>query len=206
VHHRRPHRSRYRHRGTGVKVNGSYKDFEQGSARQTYHPYDLMIDGKGFFPIQLPNGEVAYTRNGDFHKDAQGRMVMTNGAQLLPQITIPNNSGGLRIAQNGVVSSIQPDGTEAVIGQIQIVSFQNDRGLASVTGGVYKATAASGAPTQGVPGENGFGEVVQGSREMSNVDVASSMVEMIQTQRGYEMNTKVMSTADEMMKATVNVR
>lgn len=192
--------------GMGVKVNGSYKDMSQGAIRQTGHPYDLMIDGNGFFTVQMPNGEVAYTRNGDFHKSADGRLVMTNGARMIPEITIPNNATAFTVTAQGEVRIATSDGNETVIGNIPITQFPNERGLNVIGAGLYKVTAASGQPVTGVPGENGMGFISQGARESSNVDIANSMVEMISTQRAYELGTKMMSTADEMMKSVVNVR
>ncbi len=192
--------------GLGVKVAAEHKIFEQGPARMTYRPYDLMIEGKGFFPVQMPNGEVAYTRTGSFRADAQGRLVLLNGGQLIPQITLPNNMVNFTVAGNGEVKVSLPTGEEATLGQIQLIAFANEEGLSTQGSGLYKATAASGAPVQALPGENGMGLLQQGALEGSNVNVANSMVDMIATQRAYEMNTKLMSTADQMMGATVNLR
>jgi flagellar basal-body rod protein FlgG len=192
--------------GMGVKVGADHKIFEQGPARMTYHPFDLMIEGKGFFPVQMPNGEVAYTRAGAFHVDAQGRLGLSNGAQILPQITIPNNVTDVRITSSGEVVAGQPNGGEATLGQIQLIAFQNEEGLLAMGEGLYKPTGASGAPLQGIPGENGLGKLQQGALEGSNVNVANSMVDMITTQRAYEMGTKVMSVADQMLGATANIK
>lgn len=193
-------------RGTGVKVGAEHKIFEQGPARMTYHPYDLMIEGKGFFPVQMPNGEVAYTRKGAFKLDAQARLGLSNGAKLVPQITVPNNAINITFSANGEVKAILPNEGETVIGQLQLVNFQNEEGLSAQGDGVYKATLASGAPIQAIPGENGMGMIQQGAVEGSNVNVANSMVDMITTQRAYEMNTKVMGVADQMLGATVNIK
>lgn len=192
--------------GMGVKVGAAYKVFEQGPARMTYHPYDFMIEGKGFFPVQLPNGEVGYTRNGAFHIDSQGRLQLTTGAQLLPQITIPNNALNVVVTNGGEVRASLPQGQEATIGQFQLVMFPNEQGLIASGNGIFKPTLASGQPVQGVPGENGFGMIQQGALEGSNVNVASSMVDMISTQRAYEMGTKVMGVADQMWSATANIK
>ncbi len=192
--------------GLGVKVGAAHKIFEQGPARMTYHPYDLMIEGEGFLPIQMPNGQVAYTRNGAFHLDAQGRVQLANGGRLLPELTIPPNATGVTVSAGGEVKVQIPNEGEVVIGQIQLITFQNQQGLSAEGEGMYKPTAASGPPLQGVPGENGLGIIQQGALEGSNVNVANSMVEMIQTQRAYEMNTKVMGVADQMLGATVNIR
>jgi len=189
----------------GVKVGANHKIFEQGPTRMTYHPTDIMIEGRGFFPVQLPNGEVAYTRSGAFKTDAQGRMMLSNGAALIPQITIPSNTLNMTIGPNGEVKVSLPNQGEAVIGQIQLVNFQNEQGLSAQGEGLYKPTPGSGPPTQGMPGENGVGTLQQGALEGSNVNVANSMVEMISTQRAYEMGTKVMGVADQMWSATANV-
>ncbi len=192
--------------GLGVKVGASHKLFEQGPARTTYHPYDVMIEGRGFLPVQTPNGEIAYTRTGAFHLDAQGRLTLTNGSQLIPQITIPSNSLNVNISNSGEVKAQMPNAGEVTLGQIQLVTFPNDQGLMAQGEGLYKPSLASGAPVQGIPGENGLGYLQQGALEGSNVNVANSMVEMIATQRAYEMGTKVMGVADQMWSATVNVK
>ncbi|MCM2322879.1 MAG: flagellar basal-body rod protein FlgG [Oligoflexia bacterium] len=192
--------------GMGVKVGANYKIYEQGPARMTYHPYDFMIEGRGFFPVQMPNGEIGYTRNGAFKVDAQGRLQLSNGAQMIPQITIPNNALNVMVTPAGEVRASLPNAGEAIIGQIQIINFQNEQGLMAQGEGIYKASVASGPPQQGIPGENGIGMIQQGAIEGSNVNVANSMVEMITTQRAYEMGTKVMGVADQMWGATVNVK
>jgi flagellar basal-body rod protein FlgG len=192
--------------GTGVKVGSQYKIFEQGASQVTTHPYDLMIEGRGFFPVQMPNGEIGYSRAGNFHLDAQGRMMLSNGATIVPPIAIPPNSVGVSISPNGEVKSTQPGGQESTIGQIQLISFTNEQGLLASGGGLYRPTPGSGQPIQGIPGENGLGTIQQGALEASNVNVAASMVDMIGAQRTYEINTKVMKAADEMLAATANIK
>ncbi|OFZ78243.1 MAG: flagellar basal-body rod protein FlgG [Bdellovibrionales bacterium RIFOXYD1_FULL_53_11] len=192
--------------GMGVKVGATYKIFEQGPARMTYNINDMMIEGTGFLPVQLPNGEIAYTRNGAFHRDSQGKLVLSNGAQLIPQVTIPSNALGMQISNGGEIKVQLPGQGEAVIGQIQLMNFVNEQGLRAVGESLYQPTAASGQPLQGIPGENGYGMIQQGALEGSNVNVPNSMVDMITTQRAYEMNTKVMGVADQMLGATVNVK
>jgi flagellar basal-body rod protein FlgG len=192
--------------GMGVKVGAAHKIFEQGPARMTYHPYDLMVEGNGLFPVQMPNGEVAYTRAGAFHVDAQGRVQLANGAQMIPQITIPPNTQNVVITANGEVKATLPANGETVLGQIQLVTFQNEQGLMALGDSLYKPSLASGPPLQGIPGENGMGLIQQGALEGSNVNVANSMVDMITTQRAYEMNTKVMGVADQMLGATANIK
>jgi len=192
--------------GMGVKVGAGHKIFEQGPARMTYHPYDLMIEGNGFFPVQTANGEIAYSRNGAFHLDAQARLMLASGAQMIPQVTIPTNAQSVTVSTSGEIKAVLPGQGEAVLGQIQLVTFANDQGLTAMGDGLYRPSLASGQPVQGIPGENGIGRIQQGALEGSNVNVANSMVEMITTQRAYEMNTKVMGTADQMLGVTANIK
>lgn len=193
--------------GMGVRVGATHKIFKQGPSRITQHPYDLMIEGKGFLPVQLPNSnELAFTRNGAFHLDAQGKLQLSNGARIVPEITIPQNAVQVTISNQGEVKAQMPGNGEAILGVIQLFDFQNEQGLAAQGEGLYKATAASGAGIPGLPGENGTGFLFQGALEGSNVDVANSMVDMISTQRAYEMGTKVMGVADQMWSATANIK
>lgn len=192
--------------GMGVKVGAAHKNFEPGPAKMTYNPYDLMIEGSGFFPVQTSQGEIAYTRTGAFHVDSQGILQLSNGAKLVPQITVPMNAVSVSISHMGEVKAQLPGAGEAVIGQLQLVNFQNPQGLMAMGEGLYRASMASGVPGQGVPGENGLGVIQQGALEGSNVNVANSMVDMISTQRAYEMGTKVMGVADQMLSATVNIK
>lgn len=192
--------------GMGVKVGAAHKNFEQGPAKMTYHPYDFMIQGSGFFPVLTTQGETAYTRNGAFHIDSQGILQLSNGAKLIPQVVIPSNAQNVVVTPTGEVRVSSPGGGETVVGQLQIISFQNEQGLVATGDGLYKPSLASGAPIQGIPGENGLGTVQQGALEGSNVNVANSMVDMISTQRAYEMGTKVMGVVDQMLGATVNIK
>ena len=192
--------------GMGVKVGAQHKIFEQGPMRMTYHPYDIAIEGPGFLPVTMPNGEIAYTRNGAFHMDSQGKLHLTNGARLIPDITVPTNSLNVTVSASGEVKALLPNQGEAVLGQLQLITFQNEQGLNAQGEGIYKATLGSGGPLQGVPGENGLGSIQQGALEASNVNVANSMVDMITTQRAYEMGTKVMGVADQMLAATANIK
>jgi flagellar basal-body rod protein FlgG len=192
--------------GMGVKVGASHKNFEAGPTKMTYNPYDFMIQGPGFFPVQTLQGEVAYTRTGAFHLDSQGILQLTNGAKLIPQITIPANAQNVVVTNSGEVHAQLPGGGEAILGQLQITNFQNEQGLVAMGEGLYRPSPASGAPIQGIPGENGVGLIQQGALEGSNVNVANSMVDMITTQRAYEMGTKVMGVADQMLSATVNIK
>lgn len=193
--------------GMGVRVGATHKIFKQGPARITNHPYDLMIEGRGFIPVQMPNSnELTYTRNGAFHMDNQGKLHLSSGARLVPEITVPQNAVQVTISSQGEVKAQLPGNGEAVLGVIQIFDFQNEQGLAAQGDGLYKATAGSGPGTPMLPGENGTGYLFQGALEGSNVDVANSMVDMISTQRAYEMGTKVMGVADQMWSATANIK
>jgi flagellar basal-body rod protein FlgG len=192
--------------GRGVKVGATHKIFEQGPAKMTYNPFDLMIEGSGFFPVQTPQGEVAYTRTGAFHVDSQGILQLSNGSKLIPQITVPRTAANVTISRTGEVRALLPGNEEAVLGQIQLASFQNEQGLVAAGEGLYKTSLASGGPVQAIAGEAGMGFIQQGALEASNVNVANSMVEMITTQRAYEMGTKVMNAADKMLEATVNIK
>jgi flagellar basal-body rod protein FlgG len=192
-------------KGLGVKVGSSHKIFEQGPAKVTNNPYDLMIEGKGFLPVALPNsGEIVYTRAGAFKLDSQGRISLSNGAILQPPITIPTDAGSVVIGANGEVKTFTIEG-ETVIGQIQLVDFVNPQGLKAIGNNFYQRSPASGTPQEGVPGEAGRGTILQGALEASTVNTANSMIEMIGAQRGYEMNTRVMSVADKMLEATSNI-
>ncbi len=192
--------------GRGVRVAATGKVFEQGAMRPTGHELDIMIQGVGFMPVQLPTGEIGFTRTGTLHKNATGTLVTVAGASIIPQITIPAETMDLKIAPNGEVKAMLPNNGEAILGQIQLVRFQNPVGLNAIGNNLYLATSASGQPIQGVAGENGFGILQQGALEASNTNVANSMVEMISAQRAYEMGTKVMGVADKMMEATINIR
>jgi flagellar basal-body rod protein FlgG len=192
--------------GMGVKVGAAHKNFEPGPAKMTYNPYDLMLDGPGFFQVLTPQGETAYTRTGAFHIDSQGILQLSNGSKLVPQITIPTNAVNVVFTHSGEVKAQLPGAGEATLGQLQIVNFQNEQGLVASGEGLYKSSLASGAPIQGIPGENGVGMIQQGALEGSNVNVANSMVDMITTQRAYEMGAKVMGVADQMLGATVNIK
>lgn len=192
-------------KGLGVKVGSTHKVFEQGPVKVTNNPYDLMIEGKGFLPVSLPNsGEVVYTRAGAFKLDSQGRISLSNGALLSPQVTIPPEATSVVIGSNGEIKAFSSEG-ETVLGQVQLVNFVNPQGLKAIGNNFYQRSPASGPPQEGIPGEAGRGTILQGALEGSSVNTANSMVEMIGAQRGYEMNTRVMSVADKMLEATTNI-
>jgi flagellar basal-body rod protein FlgG len=193
--------------GLGVKVGATQKMFDEGPPRVTRNPLDLAIQGSGFFPIQMTNGQVGYTRDGTFHKDAGGKIIDKNGNPLLPEIIIPQNATGVSVSDNGQVTVTLPgQGQAQQIGQVQLVSFVNPTGLKSMGRNLFTPTPASGTPQQGVPGENNLGIINQGELEGSNVSVVDEMVNMISTQRSYESNSKVVQAADQMLQYSNNLR
>lgn len=187
--------------GTGVRVVGTQKQFTHGSLQITGQSLDLAVDGRGFFPIVQPDGTQAYTRDGQFHLSGEGLIVNASGLELDPAITVPDNLSTLTIGVDGTVSGqVRGDAAPVVLGNIQIVDFINPAGLQAVGGNLFVETASSGNPIQGAPGENGVGAIKQGMLENSNVDIVEEMVNMITTQRAYEMNSKVVSTSDQMLQ------
>ena len=186
--------------GTGVRPVSTARIFTQGNIQKTDSTLDVAIQGNGFFQVLLPDGSIGYTRDGSFQKDNQGQIVTADGYPVQPNITIPNNALTVSIGSDGTVSITQP-GTAATtqIGSIQLATFINPGGLQSIGQNLFLETAASGTPTPNTPGTNGAGIVNQGYVETSNVNVAEELVTMIQTQRAYELNSKVVSTSDAML-------
>jgi flagellar basal-body rod protein FlgG len=186
--------------GTGVRPIATEKIHTQGNLQRTENAFDIAISGQGFFQVLLPDGTIGYTRDGSFHKDSQGNLVTSSGYQLQPNIVVPADALSLTIGKDGIVTVTQP-GTSAVtqIGQIQLASFVNPSGLQATGENVSIETAASGTPSPNNPGENGVGLLNQYYVEASNVNVAEELVQMIQTQRAYELNSKVVSTSDQML-------
>jgi flagellar basal-body rod protein FlgG len=186
--------------GTGVQPVTTARLFTQGSLQQTGSGLDLAIDGNGFFQITLPDGTIAYTRDGSFQKDNQGQIVTSNGYPLQPSVTIPATAISLTISKDGVVSITQAGSSASTqIGTIQLATFINNGGLQSIGENMYLETASSGSPTPNTPGLNGAGVLNQFYVENSNVNVADELVNMIATQRAYELNSKVVSTSDAML-------
>jgi flagellar basal-body rod protein FlgG len=193
--------------GLGVKTAATSKDFEQGSAKVTNGAFDLEIQGSGFFPVQTPNGQIAYTRDGSFKKGPDGRLQDRNGNVLQPEITIPPNATGVEIGSSGQVQILVENGVQPQnIGQIQVVGFVNPAGLKSLGGNLFLPSASSGVPQQGNPGTAGLGTIAQGQLEMSNVNIVDEMVGMITTQRAYETNSKVIQASDQMLQAINQMR
>ncbi|MGN1392496.1 MAG: flagellar basal-body rod protein FlgG [Succinivibrionaceae bacterium] len=187
--------------GSGVKVVATQKQFGQGDVETTSNSLDLMISGRGFFEIQLPDGTTAYTRNGQFTLNEEGTIV-TNGSgySLLPEIQIPENAKSITVGRDGTVSISTTDQAEAqVVGQITVTSFINEAGLEPVGENLFLETQSSGAPIQGIAGSDGIGTISQGCLEVSNVNVTEELVNLITAQRVYEMNSKVLKTVDDML-------
>lgn len=193
--------------GLGVKTAATSRNFSQGTLTQTENPLDLAIEGRGFFRVRTPQGQEAYTRSGTFKLDANGQVVTTDGLQLLPNITIPPDATQVSVQRDGRVSVLLPNNEQPIeVGQIDLVSFANPAGLTAQGRGLYSATASSGQPQQGLPGQQGLGEVSQGFLEGSNVQIVEEMIDMIVAQRSYEINSKVIRTADEMLRAVTTLR
>lgn len=193
--------------GLGVRTAAVQKDFSTGNAVITQNPLDLQIEGAGFFQVRTPDGDIAYTRDGSFKKDANGRVVDKNGNTLIPEIVIPTTSRSLEVSPAGEFFSRTDQSTEALsLGQIEIVNFINPAGLKSVGKNLFSPTNSSGQPTQARPGTEGMGYLSQGELEASNVNIVDEMVNMISAQRAYETNSKVVQTSDQMMQTAVNIK
>lgn len=186
--------------GLGVRVVATARDFARGNLKATSAPLDLAIEGDGFFQVQLPSGEVGYTRTGSFHLNGEGALVTSDGYQVEPQISIPANATSINISKAGLVSAQIPGQSGAQqVGALELASFQNPAGLRAQGGNMFLASTASGEPQVGAAGEDGRGSIAQGFVEDSNVSVVEEMVNMILGQRAYEANSKVIKAADEML-------
>jgi flagellar basal-body rod protein FlgG len=189
------------HLGTGVRVVATEKIYTQGGFSQTDNALDLAIEGRGFFQIQMPDGSTAYTRDGNFQLNAQGQMVTSSGYVLQPGITVPDGAQSIAISRDGVVSvRVGGQASPVQVGQLQITDFINPAGLEPLGENLLVESVASGAAQTGSAGQNGMGTVLQGFFESSNVNVVEELVNMIETQRAYEMNSKAISTADQMLE------
>ncbi|MGN0921693.1 MAG: flagellar basal-body rod protein FlgG [Cellvibrio sp.] len=187
--------------GAGTRVVATQKEFTTGNIQITDQSLDVAIDGRGFLQIQLPDGTLAYTRNGQFQINGEGQLVNADGYLLDPAIFVPEGINKISIGTDGSVNGFTPtDPNPQPLGDITLTDFINPSGLQAVGGNLFLETVASGAPIQGVPGENGLGSLKQGMLEGSNVDIVEEMVNMITTQRAYEMNSKVVSAADQMLQ------
>jgi len=189
--------------GLGNKPVSTYKSFSQGNIVETGNPLDVAINGRGFLQVQRNDGSYAYTRDGALRIDSNGNLVTPSGMLLAPDISLPEGVNSVSISQSGVLSVlIAGDSTPQEIGQLEMAIFMNPAGLRSIGGNLYEETGASGPATTGLPNEDGFGPVVQGYLEKSNVDVVQEMINLIVAQRSYEINSKAVKTADELMALT----
>lgn len=187
--------------GTGVRPIATERIHTQGNLTQTGNPLDVAINGNGFFQITLPDGTTAYTRDGSFQLNSQGQIVTASGYAVTPAITVPANTVSITIGRDGVVSVQQAGSpTPVQIGQIQLASFINPAGLQSIGENLYLETAASGTPSTNIPGTNGLGVLNQAFLETSNVNVAEELVNMIQAQRAFELNSRAITASDQMLQ------
>jgi flagellar basal-body rod protein FlgG len=187
--------------GTGVRTVGTQKMFTQGSLQTTEETLDVAINGRGFFQIQMPDGTISYTRDGQFQVSSEGQLVTTNGLIVAPGISIPINANTVTIGTDGTVTAVIAGETASTqVGNLTLVDFANPAGLQAMGGNLFRETIASGSPQESTPGQNGLGMIEQGMLENSNVDVVEELVNMITTQRAYEMNSRVISTADQMLQ------
>lgn len=193
--------------GSGSKVSATRKVHSQGSPQMTNNPYDLMVNGEGFIGIVGAGGEMKFTRDGSFNVDAQGSLVTRAGHKVFPGITVPPNVMSINIAENGTVEAFLRNSPEPLqLGQIPVFTFVNPVGLRSEGGNMLVPTQSSGQPNQGVPGTDNTGTLMQGALESSNVSVMNEMTDLIKAQRAYEMNSKVMGVADQMLQTVNNIR
>jgi flagellar basal-body rod protein FlgG len=193
--------------GAGVKAGSVYRITEQGTPTSTGNPYDMAVDGRGYFQVLLPSGETAYTRAGNFSVNGEGQLVTDDGYQVQPNITIPQDAIDVTVSKTGQVQvTTQGEPEPQVVGQIELATFFNQAGLEAVGDNLLLETAASGPATIGAPGDVGFGELLQGYTEASNVDAVSEISALIIAQRAYEMNSKVITTADQMLSVASQVK
>lgn len=193
--------------GAGARVVATTRSFSEGALQQTGNPLDLAIEGAGFLAVQRPTGELAYTRAGSLKLDAQGRLTTSDGLPVEPAILVPADATNVSISTDGIVTAQQPGSTTPTqLGQLQLVTFPNPGGLSALGHNLYEASGASGDPQTGNPGVQGRGSLLQGSLEGSNVEVVDEMIGLIRAQRAYEINSKVVTAADEMLRDATQLR
>lgn len=191
--------------GTGVRVVATEKLHSQGNLTNTGNPLDMAVQGKGFFQVLMPDGSLAYTRDGSFQVNQDGQLVTSSGYQVQPAITVPEGAQSITIGSDGTVSVLLPGSAAATqVGSLQLTNFINPAGLQAIGQNLLLESGSSGAPQTGTPGLNGLGTLMQGSVESSNVNIAEELVNMIETQRAYEMNSKAIQSADQMMQFVTN--
>jgi flagellar basal-body rod protein FlgG len=188
--------------GQGTRLVSTEILFGQGTTTQTQNPLDIAIEGQGFFQIQRPNGDIAYSRAGNFKTDAEGRIVTVDGFPLEPQMNVPIDALSLSISPDGVVSATMPNNQSQEVGTIQLASFVNPAGLREMGRSLFAPSQASGEPIVGQPGQDNIGTVAQGFLEGSNVEVVTEMIDLIASQRAYEINQRVIQAADDMLRKT----
>jgi flagellar basal-body rod protein FlgG len=189
--------------GLGVMPAATYRINTQGNLSVTSNPLDLAINGRGYFQVQMPDGTTSYTRSGSLQLNATGQIVTADGYQVLPSITVPTTATSITVNSSGqIMATIAGQTAQQTLGQLQLANFINPVGLESIGNNLLTQTDASGSPTTSNPGTSGFGTMVQGSLETSNVDIVSEVTNLISAQRGYEMNSKVITTADQMLSTT----
>jgi flagellar basal-body rod protein FlgG len=186
--------------GSGVEIGSSIKLHVQGDLEQTNNPLDVAISGPGYFQVQLGNGELRYTRDGTFRRDAEGSLVTQDGYRLVPQVSIPAGTTGISIGQNGIMTGITAQGDTQNLGQILIFRFANEGGLKATGANLFQETLSSGSAEQTVPGNAGAGLLRQRFRERSNVQIVDELIELIQAQRNYEVNSRTIRVGDEMLQ------
>lgn len=191
--------------GTGVRTVATEKLFTQGNTVETGNSLDMAIQGRGFFQILLPDGTLAYTRDGSFHMDSQGQIVTSGGNVLQPAITIPSDALSVTVGSDGTIGVVTPgSSTPTQIGNIQLANFVNPTGLQPIGQNLYLESGSSGSAQTGTPGLTGLGTLTQGSIETSNINVVEELVNMIETQRAYEMNSKAIAATDKMLQYANN--
>ncbi len=192
--------------GAGVRIVSTPKDFRQGTIAVTNNEFDIAINGEGFLSYKTANGDVAYGRAGNLSRDSEGNLVDANGNILQPQIVIPNNTQTVRIASDGnLFVTLNQETQERLVGQIQLAKFVNPSGLESIGGNLYKQTVASGEAVTGIPGQENFGTISQYSLESSNVDIIGEMMEMVITQRAFDIITKAIQSGENMLKSASDI-
>ncbi|MBZ0106817.1 MAG: flagellar basal-body rod protein FlgG [Sulfuricella denitrificans] len=192
--------------GTGVRPIATERIHMQGNLQKTENPLDIAVNGKGFFQILMPDGSTAYTRDGSFQLDSQGQLVTASGYPVQPALTIPADAVSVTVGRDGTVSVLQGGSTAPTqVGSLQLANFINPAGLQSEGENLYKETASSGSPSANTPGTNGLGVLNQGYVETSNVNVVEEMVNMIQTQRAYEINSKAITVSDQMLQRLTQI-